>query len=782
MAQEARKAVLPLLLFIFGISSAQAAPGYTYELLWHGSFPNQTCPGIAINNNGDVAFHTREGTQLVRAYLAQPGQVPAIVYEEQSNNPLPVPRSSCNGPIGMNDNGIISLPLDFYADDGNGGIIQLSNGRGLLEPGIGIIREMPNISQSSGRVSDDLKVAGRNVTSFIISDGVTTQTIPTIDNLQSLVNISSNGVVAGGGSTPGSPATIFSSLHRWSAPGPVNALTLGIFRDNVQGGGLGYSDFMTPGLNDLGWASVSTNSNNAYTNPNPRVLLVSPAGDLFTVAQAQGGNFTNFAQARGSATRGPSLNNLNRVSFTAQVAGDNTSNVYIGDTSGDAPRLAIEKDISFTDGRQLLGGSYSNDVSAHGVSSLNDQGEIAVTTFGTIVNSDGSRISSAYAVFVARPMAGLEPGNPILPDPADALPGGGWRFAGCFGIASILTVDGVPTRCFVDPPVATGYSFAVEGNHPNFRSVLIPAPLAGGDADFSVEVNGQSFPVVAGQAFDFVATVSVDGVPAFDITGIDAAEALDPTDASAFVSGLTFLSVPAATDTFTMVPIVEDTDDTDLDGIGDTFDNCPTVPNANQLDEDADGVGDACDSCPSTAPGATVDALGCAAEQQDADGDGVSDGIDLCPNTNPGDAVDVNGCSDAQRDTDGDGVDDAADLCPNTNPGDAVDVNGCSDAQLDSDGDGVNDNVDACPATPPGTDVDGLGCPVEPQEGRTCDVDFDNDVDRYDVRQIWRDFGQTSTGSDDPRDANGNGRIDFRDGLICASKCDLRFCRSPSTD
>ncbi|MEQ9497430.1 MAG: alpha-amylase family glycosyl hydrolase [Deltaproteobacteria bacterium] len=52
--------------------------------------------------------------------------------------------------------------------------------------------------------------------------------------------------------------------------------------------------------------------------------------------------------------------------------------------------------------------------------------------------------------------------------------------------------------------------------------------------------------------------------------------------------------------------------DFDMDGVPDIEDNCIASSNPNQSDLDDDGRGDACDVCPTTAPGARIDAQGCA--------------------------------------------------------------------------------------------------------------------------------------------------------------------------
>lgn len=155
--------------------------------------------------------------------------------------------------------------------------------------------------------------------------------------------------------------------------------------------------------------------------------------------------------------------------------------------------------------------------------------------------------------------------------------------------------------------------------------------------------------------------------------------------------------------------------DSDHDGVGDKFDNCPNTPPGEMVDahgcplpkdSDGDGVVDSLDKCPNTPPGDRVDARGCSLPK-DADGDGVVDSLDKCPNTPPGVKVDATGC---ELDTDKDGVPDSADKCPNTPAGEKVDASGCP-IPKDSDGDGVVDAMDKCPNTPVGEKVDSIGCP-----------------------------------------------------------------------
>ncbi len=83
--------------------------------------------------------------------------------------------------------------------------------------------------------------------------------------------------------------------------------------------------------------------------------------------------------------------------------------------------------------------------------------------------------------------------------------------------------------------------------------------------------------------------------------------------------------------------------DSDLDGVSDSIDNCPSIANSNQFDVDGDGLGDVCDPFP-------LDTT-----NQDNDGDGVSELFDNCPSV----------ANTDQSDMDGDGLGDVCDPTPN---------------------------------------------------------------------------------------------------------------------
>lgn len=104
----------------------------------------------------------------------------------------------------------------------------------------------------------------------------------------------------------------------------------------------------------------------------------------------------------------------------------------------------------------------------------------------------------------------------------------------------------------------------------------------------------------------------------------------------------------------------------------------------------------------------------------DSDDDGVGDLFDECPDTPRGTTVDAYGCPvagiKAAIDSDNDGVEDLRDECPNTPAGTTVNAKGCpvvfAAVQLDSDNDGIADEYDCCPETPAGIIVDVCGCPI----------------------------------------------------------------------
>ncbi len=152
-------------------------------------------------------------------------------------------------------------------------------------------------------------------------------------------------------------------------------------------------------------------------------------------------------------------------------------------------------------------------------------------------------------------------------------------------------------------------------------------------------------------------------------------------------------------------------DDNDKDGIPDKTDKCPNQPETingykdtdgcpdEVKDSDGDGIPDMDDKCPDKAGTVrTKEFYGCA----DTDEDGVADPIDKCP-TEKEDTdgfEDTDGCPDP--DNDKDGIPDTLDECseqPETMNG-YKDEDGCPDEAPDTDHDGIPDPLDKCPTQP----------------------------------------------------------------------------------
>jgi hypothetical protein len=111
---------------------------------------------------------------------------------------------------------------------------------------------------------------------------------------------------------------------------------------------------------------------------------------------------------------------------------------------------------------------------------------------------------------------------------------------------------------FIDPVVAIGYDYQIGAGDPNFASVLLPTGIGNNLYDlFLFDLNGDPYDtgidLVGGVPFDFASLGFPNGVDRFRILGIETDALLDPANATAFVTGLTFVS--SGTFTGTQTPL-----------------------------------------------------------------------------------------------------------------------------------------------------------------------------------------------------------------------------------
>lgn len=150
-----------------------------------------------------------------------------------------------------------------------------------------------------------------------------------------------------------------------------------------------------------------------------------------------------------------------------------------------------------------------------------------------LLDGRGGVVTSNNATFLSRSQSYFD-FSPMTGTPTDvALP--------------TITSDGVysfhigdvssSSITFIDPTVATGYTYATAAGEPNFKSVVLP-DVGGGHFTLTFTVDGvtQTVDLAAGSQFFFPGT----GVSSFVVTGIEPAAGIDPTNGEAFITGLTF--------------------------------------------------------------------------------------------------------------------------------------------------------------------------------------------------------------------------------------------------
>lgn len=289
-----------------------------------------------------------------------------------------------------------------------------------------------------------------------------------------------------------------------------------------------------PAINDLGFVAFYATVDEGLDfgdpdQPPDRVPAGAPGifgtyrgGPIFSFADSFGGAYGDFADE-------VSLNASSKVAFFARAGG--VDGIFTG------PDPVRDKVVAVGD---PLDGSTATAL-RFGRGGLNDKGQLVF--FADL--ADGRT-----GLFRAEPPVGSLPESPELPQPGD--PGGPYLFS----FASISTGGDIPV--YVDPIVAVGYEYAREEGSPNFASVILPAGIGDGRYDlwlFDEAAGGwrdSGVDIVGGVPYPF----PTGGVDRFRILGIEAAALLDPGDARAFPTGLTFTYPGHVTMSMTPLPLL----------------------------------------------------------------------------------------------------------------------------------------------------------------------------------------------------------------------------------
>ena len=308
--------------------------------------------------------------------------------------------------------------------------------------------------------------------------------------------------------------------------GDESGIVLGATSEN----GIGVSG--RAALNDNGDIAVALVGPDSGAGPDGAGLLIQkadgspaqiiPMGDILDVGYVQGVNLNNYGQV--AYTLG---NELYVDGVKIAGIGDDIGAGVITPFSGAYGPVGLRHDVSFNDSGQVV---------------------FLAQTAG------GGGPSTDHVIGYRADPEGASTSHPLVPFATTA--------DGHSDIAlDIYTGLGLGPAIYIDPVVATGFTYTQGAGGANFASLVIPDALAGGQADFLLEFlygAGSFFSgsIGVGSVFDFTA-YDLLGISQFTIKGIDLSEAVDPNEP--FIVGLTFVS-GGFSSTLSIDAITEDTD------------------------------------------------------------------------------------------------------------------------------------------------------------------------------------------------------------------------------
>ncbi len=307
----------------------------------------------------------------------------------------------------------------------------------------------------------------------------------------------------------------------------------------------------TPSINDLGQVAYGFGSGLL----DDYVLQVSD-GTATDTRVPSGSGYTHIWKS--------SINNLGVVAFEAAVT--NSPVFPDGIFTGPDPAANSVVKVGDTIPVTLPDGSTSSETIARvNLSShaINDAGQIA---FYADYQTTGG---GAVGAIIRADAPGSTPENPLLPDPPTTSNPNFYfpcsnKWSPCRRAGIAVPGPGgnsVPVLVWFDPASATGYDFSAEDGAPNFAAVEPPPGIGDGIYDLYLFDDAQGIyvdsgiKISGGQLFSFVDDLGVpNGVSRFSLRGIEEDAMLDPSNPTAFVTGLSFV---ASSTTGKIVPLFE---------------------------------------------------------------------------------------------------------------------------------------------------------------------------------------------------------------------------------